>query len=510
MKLQTKKERFYFFCWVIILIGTSATLVSSRYISVGENFSLLQKIFFYVYATGQLFLLAWLFNIVSLFLALFCKSIRLLLCSLFVFSFVFLVVIVADTYVYQLYRFHLNLAMLDLFINGGREVIRFSYGMWGQIILIACGIAGVVVVLVLLATKMRKQLVLPLLSVFLICFAAGNLSYAWASSVQKTEITWVAEYVPWARPLTMNRFLNKIGVKAASENLLSNKSSGSKLSYPLNKLEFGENNNKKNIIFVVVDSLRADMLNKKNMPHLSEIAQENMSFRNHYSSGNATRAGIFGLFYSLPPSYWHAALRSETPSAFIESLQSNDYEIGIFTSAPLTSPEFDKTVFASVKKPRLKSHGETAWERDRNSIKDFEKWLDRRNESPFFAFIFLDIIHAYEIDPSVDPVFKPYWSEVNNLRLKNDTDPTEYFNLYKNSVYSVDKSISKVWGILKERGLLKNSIVVVTSDHGEEFNDNGKNFWGHNGNFTDAQIKIPLVISWPGRGGGCASSALFS
>lgn len=40
--------------------------------------------------------------------------------------------------------------------------------------------------------------------------------------------------------------------------------------------------------------------------------------------------------------------------------------------------------------------------------------------------------------------------------------------------------------------------MIVTSDHGEEFNDSKLNYWGHNGNFSDAQIKIPLVVSWPG------------
>ena len=40
--------------------------------------------------------------------------------------------------------------------------------------------------------------------------------------------------------------------------------------------------------------------------------------------------------------------------------------------------------------------------------------------------------------------------------------------------------------------------MVVISDHGDEFNDSGLNYWGHNGNFSRAQIKIPLVMYWPG------------
>ena len=53
-------------------------------------------------------------------------------------------------------------------------------------------------------------------------------------------------------------------------------------------------------------------------------------------------------------------------------------------------------------------------------------------EEPFFAFIFLDNVHAYQLDPHGEKHFKPYWKSVNNLKLSSDTNPTEYFNLYNN------------------------------------------------------------------------------
>ena len=52
---------------------------------------------------------------------------------------------------------------------------------------------------------------------------------------------------------------------------------------------------------------------------------------------------------------------------------------------------------------------------------------------------------------------------------------------------------------LEKKDLLKTTIVVIGSDHGEEFNDNKKNFWGHNGNFTVHQSRVPLVVLWPGK-----------
>jgi hypothetical protein len=39
-----------------------------------------------------------------------------------------------------------------------------------------------------------------------------------------------------------------------------------------------------------------------------------------------------------------------------------------------------------------------------------------------------------------------------------------------------------------------NTIVIITADHGQEFNENKLNFWGHNGNFTKYQTQVPLII----------------
>jgi membrane-anchored protein YejM (alkaline phosphatase superfamily) len=88
--------------------------------------------------------------------------------------------------------------------------------------------------------------------------------------------------------------------------------------------------------------------------------------------------------------------------------------------------------------------------------------------------------------------------EVNYLKLNNDTDPTPFFNRYKTSVRYVDSMAAKVLDKLKESGDLDNTLVIITGDHGQEMNDNKLNFWGHNSNFTDAQVSVPFAIFGPG------------
>ena len=45
-----------------------------------------------------------------------------------------------------------------------------------------------------------------------------------------------------------------------------------------------------------------------------------------------------------------------------------------------------------------------------------------------------------------------------------------------------------------DKDLLKNTIILITSDHGQEFNDSKKGYWQHGGNFSDYQIRVPMLI----------------
>ncbi|TOO18958.1 sulfatase-like hydrolase/transferase, partial [Vibrio parahaemolyticus] len=56
----------------------------------------------------------------------------------------------------------------------------------------------------------------------------------------------------------------------------------------------------------------------------------------------------------------------------------------------------------------------------------------------------------------------------------------------------------KVLDTLEKNGDLERTLVIITGDHGQEMNDNRLNFWGHNSNFTNAQVRVPFAIFGPG------------
>lgn len=62
-------------------------------------------------------------------------------------------------------------------------------------------------------------------------------------------------------------------------------------------------------------------------------------------------------------------------------------------------------------------------------------------------------------------------------------------NRYTNAAHWIDYQIGRVLDEIEAQGLLENTVVIVTDDHGEEFMEKGA--WGHNSGFVEEQIHAP-------------------
>ena len=62
-----------------------------------------------------------------------------------------------------------------------------------------------------------------------------------------------------------------------------------------------------------------------------------------------------------------------------------------------------------------------------------------------------------------------------------------------------DELIAEVLADLNDRGLTDKTVIVISSDHGEEFDENGMGHQGHGSGYSRHQLQVPLIISWPGR-----------
>ena len=447
-----------------------------------------------VFIVGHMFLFAWA-------LGLLCWPWRwvggrtLPVVSIALTSF-FTSLLATDLLVFSQYRFHVGLAMLELFLGpAGKEIFVFPASMW-----VLAGAVGLLIIALetgLWIFSSRKALTKKgvgwILAVWGVCFVFYNGLYAWGKFMLVPSIMSQRKVLPLAYPLSANRRLEAWGLKAPQNPYFLPKKGT--LSYSLAPLVCSPSEPQKNILILLIDSWRADSLEPQIMPVLSSWADRpGMSrFTNHISGGHGTDSGVFSLFYSLPQTYWEDVTALHLPPVLVSYALERGYIPAIFASSKLTSPTFNRNVFAAVPELRVGSKGNSSWERDEDAVKDFEQFLqERETDKPFFGFIFLDAPHGYSY-PSEDEIFTPAKAP-NYMLLTNNTDPTPYVNQYKNAVHFADRMVGRVLEALEKKRILQDTVIILTGDHGQELNDSKHNFWGHNGNLTDYQTKVPLLV----------------
>ncbi|HLB57681.1 MAG TPA: DUF3413 domain-containing protein, partial [Gammaproteobacteria bacterium] len=273
----------------------------------------------------------------------------------------------------------------------------------------------------------------------------------------------------------------------------------SKLNYPLYPLQCVSPVQPMNVLVIVIDTWRHDAMNPSVSPNIYRFSRETQQFQDHWSGGNCTESGVFSLFYSLPGNYWRAFLNQRKPPVLIDQFVKDDYQMGIFTSAPLNFPSFHKTIFNEIQHLIIRTKGNSSIERDQVITKEFERFVEKRNKNrPFFSFLFYDAAHNYceSASPHQTP-FQPAVKACDRFSLTAESDRVPYVNRYRNAVYFIDTEVGKVIATLREKNLLENTMIIITGDHGEEFNDEGMNYWNHASAYTPYQLQVPLLIYWP-------------
>ncbi len=423
-----------------------------------------------------------------------------------------LIFIIVDALVYAQMRFHLNKFVFDMvFSSGADEIFHFAYWMY----LVAFTVITLIVLSQILFARISIKCVAKSMSrkfafiAVLVFMLSSHFIFAVSNAMFYHPITQVQRVFPLYFPLTANSLLNNLGLvdrdKLRERKALENTKSNGTLFYPNKKLEF-ETAPNYNVLIILIDCWRGDCMTPEITPNVAKIAEQSQVFTNHYSGSSGTRSGVFSLFYSLPAfAYWDTMKSLNQGPVFISSLLELDYEMGIFASATLSNPPFDATVFADIDSLRIRTETDinTAWVRDQKCTEEWLSFIDKRKKNnvkkPFFGFLFLDAVHAYSSENPGKGPFQPAWEEANYLALNNDLNPTKFFNLYKNVLHETDHRLGIVLNDLESKGLLDSTIVVLSGDHGEEFNDNRKNYWGHGGNFSKAQTNVPLVVYWPNK-----------
>lgn len=477
-----------------------------KYLKYTENLSGFIT-YFYIFSSliTHFFILNCVPLLLSLLFLFFTKS-KLL--SKLIFSLLSILIILylqIDILVFSQFRYHLSPIVFKL-VFGKRaiDIFHFSTINTTIAILYLIGLILLEILILYFSSKLSKKL--PNLKIKLISVIVGfllvgtNLIYAWADASRYRPIAQMKNIYPVFYPLTSEslfRKLNLINKQEIEKNtLLSRSYSKSLINYPLKPI-LSENSQKKNIIFIVIDSWRFNCMSENITPHIFELSKRSQVFQNHKSGSNMTTGGIFSLFYAIPATYYDNFTGLQVSPVFFNEILKQGYTLSILSSSTLENPPFNKNVFSGIQNLRLESNGNSPSERDKDIYKEWIKFIngyDSKENTPFYSFLFFDSAHGFDY-PSDFPVkFKPTLDEVNYIALNDDYNPIAFYNRYKNSLNYIDGLIGNILKKLEEKKLLESSIVVITGDHGQEFNDNKKGYWQHGGNFSDYQIGTPLIV----------------
>jgi arylsulfatase A-like enzyme len=276
----------------------------------------------------------------------------------------------------------------------------------------------------------------------------------------------------------------------------------------------------RNVIIVLIDTLRADKLDaykpgsRVKTPGLTTFLQSAAVMQNARTQENWTKPSIATLLSSLLP-WQHNAVTGESkvPASvelLPELLQDRGYYTGAFIANGYVSDKFGFKQGWSTYRNYIREGRRTIAQ---EVAADVVEWLDKRpKDKPFFLYMhtidphvpykppksFLDL---YDPAPYSGPVD---FSKTNELLEKikvgsmklNARDKVRLEALYDGEISYHDVHFAATLRALEERGLDKETVIVVTADHGEEFWDHGS--VGHGHSVYDELLHVPMILRIPG------------
>jgi len=288
-----------------------------------------------------------------------------------------------------------------------------------------------------------------------------------------------------------------------------------------------------NVIILLVDALRKDHLglygyHRETTPNIDRFSQEAVIFQNAISQSSWTPPSIASLFSSFYPSVHGVISRGRSKEhslddkivTFAEVLKEKGYKTAAFLANPIIikrasfdqgfdvfvdrshvpPPKVIRKAFRWITKNKYELAYLPAPELNRRAL----QWIHQNKNSPFFAYLhYMDVHSPYELPQPYDSFFQS-----NKVRLMNEKEVDQfvhfeedhrdlnyYIDRYDGGIRFMDAQIGQLLKKLEEYGLLKNTIVVITADHGEAFLDHG--FSNHGWTLYQEEINVPLIVKLP-------------
>ncbi|PCS22580.1 DUF3413 domain-containing protein [Candidatus Enterovibrio escicola] len=416
-----------------------------------------------------------------------------------------------DIYAFETLHLHLNPLVWELLLNSEKTNmnVHSMNVQWQCLFIIVPAILFLEVAISewvwrKLRSLLRKRIGVPLSVVFIVSFITSHLIHIWADASFYSPITTKRSNFPISYPMTAKTFMEKYGLLDRQEYQYQrdeiDPQDSKVIRYPLDKISFSPNanNSQLNLLMVMVDSLRADMLNYLSMPNLNQFANDNINFKNHFSSSNNAMGSIFSLFYGLPSSYAQRARTEGLNPLLIDTLNNKGYRLGLFSADNFTNPIYCQSIFGKYRSDAAKLEINNTWISDSTATSALTMWINEKNtDKPWFAYLELKSLTNHEKSGEYNHNRSSLTSLDDKRASMGDNTALVLKTSYNNAAYYVDKLLGELFISLEVKGQLDNTIVMVTANHGTEFNETGSNSWGANSNYSKYQLQVPLVVHWP-------------
>jgi arylsulfatase A-like enzyme len=278
------------------------------------------------------------------------------------------------------------------------------------------------------------------------------------------------------------------------------------------------------VLLIVVDTLRADRLGPWGgppglTPFMDRLAASGVVFTNAYSTSSWTNPAVASLFTSRYPSQHHVS-RFDSKLAdgevtLAERLGTGGWRrVGILGNFRLTAAlgfgrGFDAW-FPPLIGSKVRAHRVA-----QDTVRFYDRQLaphpwSRWTRHPILFYLHFMDPHAVYDPPEairrtrVGPPPAGVDEAVAVAKLLNftrwgDLSPPELTyleKLYDGEIAGLDAELARLFRRLHRRGLLDNTIVVLTADHGEEFGEHGGA--QHGTALYEESVRIPLLMTGPG------------
>jgi len=278
-----------------------------------------------------------------------------------------------------------------------------------------------------------------------------------------------------------------------------------------------------NVVLISIDTVRYDCLSvfgnpEPTSPAVDRLARMGTSFSNASASSPWTLPSHASLLSGLYPHRHrvrnHEHKLPEDVETLTEILSQSSMQTAGIVSVELLGKkhgfERDFDSFLYVPEWRGLSGGDRFLANPGVEVTDRAlKWLERNADDPFFLFL-----HYYDAHSDYTPrsEYRERFVDEYDGRADGSTgqllevrsgslsytaeDAAHTRQLYEAEIRELDDQLARVFAYLDESGLADSTLVVVTSDHGEEFLEHGSVLHGRT--YYDEVIHVPLILRGPG------------